>query len=167
MSVLIRLMREQDIPAVFEVQTQAYVSAMVEAESVFRVRLVAAPATCWVAEDTAAGVCAYLMAYPSSSGKISHLGSDFHPASEPDSLYLHDLAVGTAMHGRGVGVQLVRHAQAYATSAGWTTMHLVSVQSTKAFWQKQGFVEVMALLPEQTSALMTYSGPAYYCVKQL
>ncbi|WP_423709673.1 GNAT family N-acetyltransferase [Undibacterium sp. WLX3042] len=167
MSVHIRLMREQDIPAVFRVQTQAYVSAMVEAESIFRKRLAAAPATCWVAEDASAGVCAYLMAYPSTSGKISSLGSDFHPATEADSLYLHDLAVGTAMHGRGVGVQLVRHAEAYATSAGWTTLHLVSVQSTKAFWQKQGFVEVTALSPEQTSALMTYSGPAYYCVKQL
>jgi hypothetical protein len=36
MSLQIRLMREQDIAAVFEVQTQAYVSAMVEAESIFR-----------------------------------------------------------------------------------------------------------------------------------
>lgn len=167
MSLQIRLMREQDIAAVFEVQTQAYVSAMVEAEGIFRARLVTAPATCWVAEDAEVGVCAYLMAYPSSSGKISSLGSDFDPARDADSLYLHDLAVGTAMHGRGVGVRLVEHAQAYALSAGWTTMHLVSVQSTKAFWQKQGFVEVTALSPEQTSALMTYSGLAHYCVKQL
>jgi hypothetical protein len=35
MSLQIRLMREQDIAAVFEVQTQAYVSAMVEVESIF------------------------------------------------------------------------------------------------------------------------------------
>ena len=167
MSLQIRLMREQDIAAVFGVQTQAYVSAMVEAESIFRARLRVAPATCWVAEDVDVGVCAYLMAYPSTRGKISSLGSDFDPARDADSLYLHDLAVGTAMHGRGVGVQLVEHAQAYARSTGWTTLHLVSVQSTKAFWQKQGFVEVTALSPEQTSALMTYSGPAYYCVKQL
>jgi len=144
MSLQIRLMREQDIAAVFEVQTQAYVSAMVEAESIFHARLRAAPTTCWVAEDAAVGVCAYLMAYPSSSGKISSLGSDFDPAREADSLYLHDLAVGTAMHGRGVGVRLVEHAQAYALKVvpkdTETKLRVVGVcegGSKKIIYQKQ------------------------------
>ncbi|MDE2431013.1 MAG: GNAT family N-acetyltransferase, partial [Burkholderiales bacterium] len=150
----------------FQVQTEAYVPAMVEPLELFRRRLQTAPASAWVAE-TADGVQAYLMAYPSVLGKIAALGQDFEIANTADALYLHDLAVGSRLAGKGVAVQLVNAALATARQSGFKYSCLVSVQNTQAFWQKQGYVVYAAANPEQRQHLQTYSGPASYLYQVL
>lgn len=159
-------MQEQDLDAVFHVQTQTYVPQMVEPVALLRERLQVAASCCWVACD-ALGVAAYLMSYPSVSGKISRLGAPFLVAAIPDTLYLHDVAVGQRLAGKGAGTALIQQALQYARQQGWPYVGLVSVQGTLTFWQKQGFSVCERLSPEQEAALQTYSGAAYYCERKL
>ena len=162
----IRIMRETDIVAVFDVQSQVYVPEMVEPANLITARLAASPQTCWVAEDSH-GIGAYLMTYPSVHGKISVLGADFQVADPANALYLHDLAVAPRMSGQGVGQGLVQQALAFALAQQWHYACLVSVQDTSRFWQRLGFLPVANVQPEQRAILQSYSGPAIYCVRQL
>ncbi|MFZ6850154.1 GNAT family N-acetyltransferase [Undibacterium sp. RuRC25W] len=161
----VRTMREADLAAVYAVQVLAY-DDMVESLDVLRSRLLTAPDTAWVAENRD-GIGAYLVAYPSQRGKISPLGSDFELAPVANALYIHDLAVAPRMAGRGVAGALVQQALSYALSQQLAYVCLVSVQDSLVFWNKLGFAEDQELSSEQASMLLTYSGPAYYCTKNL
>lgn len=164
MMALIRPMQLQDVPAVFAVQARAYVPAMVEPAELIAQRWYVAPDTAWVAVAEGS-VCAYLMAYPSLHGKIAPLGQVFEPAQQADALYLHDLAVDAAMAGQGIAVQLVQQAWEYMSRTGMKFSCLVSVQSTKAFWERLGYSELVTSSPDQLASLQSYTGPAYYLVR--
>ncbi|MBC3862448.1 GNAT family N-acetyltransferase [Undibacterium jejuense] len=166
MSFNIRLMRESDLIAVHAVQALAYIPEMIESLHILKARLHASPETAWVAENKD-GIGAYLVAYPSQRGKISALGSDFDLPSIPDALYVHDVAVAPRMAGQGVAVALVQRALSCAQSRDFQYVCLVSVQDSLSFWEKLGFAEDKDLSPEQSSLLLTYFGPAYYCSKKL
>ncbi|NDI85455.1 GNAT family N-acetyltransferase [Undibacterium crateris] len=159
-------MRVEDVPAVYAVQAQVYVVAMVEPQSLLLERLQVAPDSAWVAED-AAGVGAYLAGYPSVTGKISALGADFAPASAANALYLHDMAVAPRMAGQGVAARLFEAAIQLARQRSYAALCLVSVQNTLSFWQRFGFEQETMLTPEQEALLATYSGSAYYCLRHL
>ena len=95
----IRLMHDQDIPAILDIQTEAYASDLLESEAIIRARRASAPRHAWVAEDDQ-GVCAYLFAYHSRVGKVTPLDGEFRTPAQPDCLYLHDLAVAPRALGR-------------------------------------------------------------------
>ncbi|MFZ6843250.1 GNAT family N-acetyltransferase [Undibacterium sp. RuTC16W] len=154
-----RLMQAADLPAVYAIQNLCYVSAMVEPLALLQSRWRSAPDTSWVAEDEQ-GICAYLFAYPSIRGKITRLGADFAIAAAPDCLYLHDLAVAPRAAGQGAGAGLVQTALQNAMGLRYSC--LVSVQSTRQFWQRQGYTEQTELDQEQQACLETYTGPASY-----
>ena len=105
----IRLMHDQDIPAILDIQTEAYASDLLESEAIIRARRASAPRHAWVAEDDQ-GVCAYLFAYHSRVGKVTPLDGEFRTPAQPDCLYLHDLAVARRAAGRRIGPALVREA---------------------------------------------------------
>jgi len=146
MSWQVRSMQPQDLAAVFDIQSLAYVSDMVEALPLLAARLQSAPDTAWVAEQDGC-IMAYLAAYPSIGGRISALGQAFSPASTPNALYLHDLAVNPAHAGKGLAQVMIAHAFAYAQRHSWQHVCLVSVQSTLPFWQRHGFVAQTELDP--------------------
>lgn len=155
-----------DVEAVLAIQAACYGPQTVEAEAVIRRRLAVAPDTAWVAE-AATGVCAYLVGYRSRVGQLTPLHGDFEPQPEGDSLYLHDLAVATAAAGAGAARALIEHAWAYARALGLAHSALVSVQGSRAFWQKRGYAVVAELSPEQRRRLATYAGPSDYMVRPL
>ncbi|MBC3916827.1 GNAT family N-acetyltransferase [Undibacterium sp. CY18W] len=166
MSLQVRSMLPQDLAAVFDIQSLAYVSDMVETLPLLAARLQSAPDTAWVAEQDGC-IMAYLAAYPSIGGRVSALGQAFSPASTPNALYLHDLAVDPAQAGKGVAQAMIAHAFAYAQRQNWQYICLVSVQSTSAFWQRLGFVVQAELDQQQTDKLASYSGAAFYMIKDL
>ncbi|WP_417795823.1 GNAT family N-acetyltransferase [Terasakiella pusilla] len=57
-------------------------------------------------------------------------------------LFLHDLAVSTAAKGKGVGTRMVEHLLKKAQQGNFDKISLVSIQSSKAFWERHGFIEV-------------------------
>ncbi|HTD04048.1 GNAT family N-acetyltransferase [Undibacterium sp.] len=166
MAVNLRLMTDADIDQVCAIQQEAYVPDMVEARAVLHGRLAACGGTCWVAEDEY-GLCAYLFAYRSLHGLVSPLGYAFRHAQDADSLYLHDLAVSQRVAGQGVGALLVRLALQQALACGLRYSCLVSVQSSKVFWNRLGYQEQDVADQAQRASLDSYTGPAWYMVRAL
>ena len=164
--MLLRTMQPADLAGVFHIQTQAYVAEMVEAPALLAARLASAPDCAWVAEQDGE-LLAYLVAYPSLLGKISALGQEFQIATPANSLYLHDMAVAPAHAGKGLAQAILRLALNYASQQGWQYACLVSVQSTRDYWQRLGFIEQTSLSQEQQDKLGSYAGPAFYMLKEL
>jgi ribosomal protein S18 acetylase RimI-like enzyme len=161
MGLQIRPMQAQDVPAMLRVQAQCYEPAMNEPGEVLLARFVACPDTAWVALDGQGQVGAYLVAYRSRVGKVTPLGHAFAHARDADVLYLHDLAIGTALRGRGVAQQLVQHGRDHARLRGLQGLALVSVNDTVAFWQRMGLA-VVPVQGDAACALGTYPQPAHH-----
>lgn len=161
MTLTIRPMQATDVPAMLMVQAQCYEAGMNEPGEVFLARFAACPDTAWVALDAQGQVGAYLVAYRSCQGKVTPLGHAFEHAAHADVLYLHDLALGTALRGKGVAQQLVQHARHHALVSGLQGLALVSVNDTVAFWQRMG-LEVVPVEGEALLALATYPQPAHH-----
>ncbi|HYF77656.1 MAG TPA: GNAT family N-acetyltransferase [Symbiobacteriaceae bacterium] len=162
----IRRMTQGDVAFVNHVQVDCYSPFMQEDEATIRARFLLAPDTAWVAEDEG-GVCAYLVGYRSVVGKVTPLNAVFELPECPDALYLHDLAVAPRGKGRGIGKALVQAACDQAVAEGLGYAALVSVQNSKAFWERLGFAEWARLHEDQRENLHTYEGPAYYMVRDL
>lgn len=162
----VRTMQPDDLAVVYHIQTLVYVSAMVEPPALLASRLAAAPDCAWVAEQDNQ-VVAYLAAYPSTNGRISALGQNFQVAQLANALYLHDMAVAPEQTGQGLARSMLASALAYAGQQGWQYVCLVSVQSTRSYWQGLGFIEQADLNEDQTIKLASYAGPAFYMVREL
>lgn len=161
-AVVVRAMRPEDLDAVVEIQAQCYPPEMNEHPSLLAARLAACPDTAWVAVDAATDLPgAYLVGYRTLLGKVSPLGAAFAHHAQADGLYLHDLAIGRALRGRGVAPSLVAHARAQAQAWRLSGLALVSVNDTVTFWQGQGF-GVAEVTPQGQMALDTYTGRAVY-----
>jgi GNAT superfamily N-acetyltransferase len=151
-----------DLAGVLDVQAACYPPAMQEPAHVVLARLAASPGTVLVARDDD-GVCGYLFAYPSCLGKVTPLGGAFAVPAEPDTLYLHDLAVAPRAAGQGVGRALVARLHANAAVRGLRHAALVSVQDLLVFWESLGYAPAAG----DGAALATYPGAAHYLTKRL
>ena len=162
--LMLRPMQPDDLPAVLAIQRTCYAPTMNEDASTLRGRLAAVPNFSWVGQ-LAGKVCAYLVTYPSTFGKITALGGDFLLPTKPDCLYFHDLAVRPEMAGSGFGVTLVTHALLAGREYGLTQAALVCVQDAFTFWQSQGFTEQKAANQAAQAALASYPGKARYMAR--
>lgn len=157
-------MTEQDLDAVLAVQAACYPPAMQEPAAVVLARLRAAPATTLVLAD-GGGICAYVFAYPSTLGSITPLHASFVPAPDPDTLYVHDLAVHPRAHGSGLGRRLARTLLDAARVRGLRHGALVAVLDARRFWESLGF---RAAAPGQGGeGLASYPGGAVYMSRLL
>lgn len=158
-----RLMQAHDVPAVLAIQAECYAPHLNESEAVIRHRLDATPDTAWV--YTVAGeVAAYLVAYRSQLGKVTPLGGQFEIPPVPDCLYLHDLAVSRRLRGTGVAATLVQRTHDFAHAQRLKYSALVSVHSSRRFWERLGYRSPEALAPEQIRTLESYKTPCRYMV---
>jgi GNAT superfamily N-acetyltransferase len=155
-------MAQGDLAGVLAVQAACYPPAMQEPADVVLARLAASPGTVLVARDDD-GVCAYLFAYPSCLGKVTPLHGAFAVPAEPDTLYLHDLAVAPRAAGQGVARALVARLHDEAAARGLPHAALVSVQDSLAFWASLGYAPAAG----DAFALATYPGAAQYMTKRL
>lgn len=155
-----------DLPGLQAVQRQCYGTDLVEGTDVFARRL-AHPANCSAAMVQAGEVRAYVVAYRSCWGQVTPLHGDFSDHPAPDTLYLHDLAVGPQWVGQGYG-QALRHwlwCQASAWGLRWSA--LVSVQDTQAYWQRQGYHPQPLSDATQRQRLRSYGPGAVYMGQSL
>lgn len=170
MSFTIRTMTAKDLIAVENIQAEAYAGYFLESAAVIAQRFYASPTTAWVAEYKGQ-VCAYLVGYWSSIGKINPLDAAFSPAENVDCLYLHDLALLKSAQGQGVAKKMVDTATAFALQQAAQALALLSVQNSKAFWQGFGFAEFKDLEMKQRDNLETYldseTDLAFYMVKNI
>lgn len=156
MKATIRLIQQADLPAVVALQDGCYSDALYESPALLSQRLHAAANSCWLAENSAGELLAYLFSYPSINGYVTPLASAFAPAAAPELLYLHDMAVSPAARGLGLANNLLGIAKQHALSLGLTKLVLVAVQGSVPYWQRHGFAVVKQLSASATSALASY-----------
>ncbi|PUA18547.1 GNAT family N-acetyltransferase [Glaciimonas sp. PCH181] len=151
----VRRMSAEDVPALLQIQMACYPPSMTEPEAVILMRLQSSQQTCWLLEhdDTPS---AYLFSYPSHRGMVTALNATFEVASNPDCLYLHDLAVSPRLRGQRAGQALVKTALAYARSAGLGSSALVAVQQSQPFWMAFGYSPHHNLSTEASKNLLSY-----------
>jgi GNAT superfamily N-acetyltransferase len=134
----LRHMHERDLPAVMRLLAEAYPALAESAEAILS-RLQQAPRWCWVAEG-GDDISAYLLTHP-----WLHTAPPAWNAPLPrlpahgTRFYIHDLALGRSARGSGLARQLIHHALEQARRARFHEVHLVAVQGSVAFWQRQGF----------------------------
>lgn len=162
----LRHVAEADLDAVMRVQALCYPPAMQEPRAVVLSRIRAAGGTSLVACG-ADGVCAYVFAYPSTLGAVTRLDSQFHVAAQPDTLYVHDLAVSPPALGRGLARALVARLLDAGRARGLAHSALVAVQDSEAFWTGLGYGQCAALDEDARAALATYPGSARYMTRRL
>lgn len=162
-----RAMQLCDLTAVIRIQAEAYVDEILETDQVIHARFAQAPDTSWVVERDGE-VCGYLVGYQSTLGDVTPLGNEFSHKPQANTLYLHDLAISGSAKGFGLGLVVVNYALREARQRQLEHAALVSVQNSKVFWEKLGFVVNCTKLSQaQQQNLETYAGPAFYMARRL
>ncbi|MEM8513613.1 GNAT superfamily N-acetyltransferase [Massilia sp. MP_M2] len=155
-----RPMLPADLDAVLRIQAACYPAPMQEPAAVVASRIAAARGTCLVGSHEGI-VRGYLFAYPSRLGLVTDLNAPFTLAHQPDTLYLHDLAIEPCALGRGLARALVDDALCLARTLGLAHAALVSVQDSARFWQALGW----RAAPTRDAGLDTYPHGALYMVR--
>ena len=155
-----------DLPGLLAVQLACYGAGFVESGEVFAARL-ASPANCSLVLERAGVVCAYLAAYRSVMGKVTPLHGGFEAVPQPDTLYLHDMAVLPGCAGQGLARALLQPMWEGARGQGLRHTALVSVQGSQAYWERQGYAVQPLADAAQRERLASYGDGAVYMVRAL
>ena len=166
MSVVVRPLALSDLADLLAVQLACYGEGFVESGEVFARRL-ASPANCSLVLEQGGTVCAYLAAYRSAHGKVTPQHREFEAAAQPDTLYLHDMAVLPAHAGQGLARALLQPLWAQARSSGLQHTALVSVQGSQAYWERQGYAVQHLHDATQQARLASYGEGAVYMARAL
>jgi ribosomal protein S18 acetylase RimI-like enzyme len=128
-----------DIPAVLEVQAACYTQIVPESLESFVAKLMAAPASCFVAVSERR-IVGYLVALPWDFANPPILNQmSCRLPEQPDCLYLHDLAVAPAMRAAGAGSTLVNAFFEQLRQSGLPRASLIAIQDSAPYWRRQGF----------------------------
>lgn len=133
-----RAMETFDLPNVKALADRIHPS-FPEDIDIFSERLLLYPAGMFLLEAEGEPV-GYAIAHPWRRGSLPalncHLGGLPH---NPDSLYLHDLALLPVARGKGVARLIIDEIKQHAMASGYHTMGLVAVNGSVPFWRRQGF----------------------------
>lgn len=164
--MVVRPLALSDLAELLAVQLACYGEGFVESSEVFARRL-ASPANCSLVLEREGEVCAYLAAYRSVRGKVTPLHGDFEAVAQPDTLYLHDMAVLPACAGQGLARALLQPLWAQARAEGLRHSALVSVQGSQAYWERHGYVLQSLTDVDQQPRLASYGEGAVYMARAL
>lgn len=162
----VRPLAVTDLPGLLAVQLACYGAGFVESGEVFAARL-ASPANCSLVLERAGVVCAYLAAYRSVMGKVTPLHGGFEAVPQPDTLYLHDMAVLPGCAGQGLARALLQPMWEGARGQGLGHTALVSVQGSQTYWERQGYAVQPLADAAQRERLASYGDGAVYMVRAL
>lgn len=130
-------MRDTDLQTVCDIAEVVHPSHPEDA-AVFTERLTLYPQGCHVFKSD--GVLGgYVLSHPWTDAPPA-LNTLLHalPAA-PMTYYIHDIALLPAARGGGTGAAIVRHLIGHARQRGLSSVALVAVNGSEAFWQKHGF----------------------------
>jgi ribosomal protein S18 acetylase RimI-like enzyme len=157
----VRMMAEDDIPAVLRIQSICYTEITPESRKSFQAKLDASQSTCFIA-SLKGDTVGYLVSLPweFSSPPVLNAETCRLPALS-NCLYLHDLAVAPSARSAGAGRALV---DAFFIQLGRLNLGracLIAVQNSGSYWERYGFRAVH--LSEQLKAkLSTYGDRVQY-----
>jgi predicted N-acetyltransferase YhbS len=159
--ITIRTMQLSDIPGIMAIQAICYTEINPETENSMRAKLLASPATCFVAilENTLAG---YLISLPWEFANPPALNAEQCALPEnPDCLYLHDLAIAPHARSAGGAPALVNRFLEQLPILKLQRASLIAIQNSAAYWQRYGF-KAAALSDELRTRLSSYGNNVEY-----
>lgn len=158
---------ESTVSELLELQQEVYRAELREGATSFSAKLEAARRFSFLLRE-GSELKAYLITLPCSQGDLPSLDADTATIpSQPDTLYIHDLAVSKTVRGRGYGVKLVEHALCLGGDCNLKTACLVAVQQSEAFWAKFGFQVVNEPAPQIAQKLSSFGAGAAFMNKSL
>lgn len=159
--IAIRPMAEADIAAVLAIQAVCYTEIVPESAGSLLAKLRASPSTCFIAEGGGAAL-GYLIALPWQAQNPPPLdAADCRLPSEPDCLYLHDLAVGAGARALGAGRALVGAFLQCLQESKLARAGLVAIQNSAPYWARYGF-RVVPASARLAAKLASYGDGVHY-----
>lgn len=108
----------------------------------------------------------YVFSHPFSLGALPKLDTLLGELpSEPDTYYIHDLALLPVVRRIGAAANIVSILEKHARARGFATLSLVAVNDSAPFWARQGFA--VRTDPRLAETLLAYEEDARYMVKNL
>ncbi|ORY07335.1 hypothetical protein K493DRAFT_295544 [Basidiobolus meristosporus CBS 931.73] len=137
-------MKAEDLPKVHEIQLSVYGKEFHEEFSCFLDKFNAYPMGCFVARrtDDSTTVVGYCFSHPIAFPNIPSLNGTPSMAEQPNSYFIHDLALSNEARGHKVGKALYNKVLSYAEKINLKHTYLISVQKSRKFWNQAGFTEV-------------------------
>ena len=130
-----RPMTQKDIPQVYQISLQVH--SLYEDPEIFEERRALSKGS-YVLE--AEKVVGYLISHPYRRDTYPPLNTLIRKIPEdPDTWYIHDLAILPEFRGRGMVRPVLEEVKALAWAQGIKELSLVSVYGSEKFWTKMGF----------------------------
>jgi GNAT superfamily N-acetyltransferase len=108
----------------------------------------------------------YVLSHPWRSGAVPPLNTRLGVLPpQPDTYYLHDLALLPVARRIGAGSRIISALIKHARAGGYATMSLIAVNGSHGFWERHGFVVDDA--PHLRDKLLSYESGARLMVKAL
>lgn len=138
--IAIERLQRSDLPAALQLQSAAYPAFLVEEEAAFASRMVLRASYCLAAKRDGR-LLGYLLAHGWVAGSPPLVGTVLADREPSEVLFLHDLAVGSALRGLKIGDRLVARAFALAAADGLRRAELIAVEGAADYWRRLGFAE--------------------------
>lgn len=135
----IQKIEENNWTGILGIQDEAYQEIGPEELDVLKSKQSASPETCFVCVSDKEDVLGYLLAHQWAADEPPKLFEPLPDIENSDSLYLHDMAVGSRSKGQGLGRSMMAELLKVAALKGVKRITLVAVQGSDSFWSLLGF----------------------------
>ncbi len=156
----IRNLLHTDVPEIQRIEKEAY-RELHESPEVNRNKIELCPEGafgCFEGEK----LCGYVFCFPWKGDEVFPLNKTLSRLPDnPDTLYIHDLAISVFARGRGVSKLLMKEVFSFAEQKNFKRFSLVSVQNSQKFWEGFGFktVETLEYFQGMPAVRMERKGP--------
>jgi ribosomal protein S18 acetylase RimI-like enzyme len=83
-------------------------------------------------------VVGYALSYPYTTGRVPSLHTTDSSSDVPNGYFLHELSIAPTSQRQGLGQLLLHYIISHAQQQGYTSIDLVSVNGSLAWWKRQG-----------------------------
>jgi len=166
-SIGLRPLTAADLAAAAALQNAVYLPLYREPAEILGSRLEVAPTCCWGAFGDDDGLLAYILSHPWPAAAPPAIGTALRAPPPGDNWFIHDLAIGEAARGLGLGRALVRKAADAALALGLVRGDLIAVQGAGGFWVRMGYAGPPDLPAALAAKVAAYGPDARYMTVRL
>ena len=134
--ISLRLMREDDIPAVSDIGARSYKPSFYESDESFLSKWQGFPKGCYVIA-VRGKVVGYAITFPYYKGEVFPLNHNYTPFLYANAHYFHDICVCPGYRNQGYAGLLVNK----VWNSSVLPKCLVAVNNSEEFWERYGFKE--------------------------